>query len=101
MAVQLQRRRFTVEDFHKMLDAGIFDEDDRVELIDGEIVQMAPIKMPHALRVARLNALFFRRLGEQVVIWPQNPVRLWSDTEVYPDVALLRPRDYSHDQDNP
>jgi len=101
MAVQLDKRLFTVQEYHKMLDAGILDEDDRVELIDGEIVEMAPIHMPHALRVARLNELFFRRLGGQALIWPQNPIRLSADTEVQPDVALLKPRDYSQDQDNP
>ena len=58
MVTQYARRRFTVNEYHKMGEAGILDEDDRVELLDGEIVQMSPINVPHAVCVDRLNMLF-------------------------------------------
>ena len=59
MAVPLTRRRFTVDEYYRMADAGIFSEDDRVELIDGEIVQMGPIGENHAGHVDRADLAFF------------------------------------------
>jgi Uma2 family endonuclease len=92
MAVQLQRHLFTVDEYHRMAQAGIFAEDDRVELIDGEIVQMAPIGNRHAACVRRLNRLFSRLVGEQAIVDVQNPVRVGEQSEPQPDVVLLRPR---------
>ena len=93
MAVELKRRRFTIEEFQRMGEAGILDEDERVELIEGEIVEMTPIGPPHASTVARLNALFAARLGGRVIVWPQNPLVLRRQTSQFqPDLALLRPR---------
>ena len=93
MAVELKRRRFTIEEFQRMGEAGILDEDERVELIEGEIVEMTPIGPPHASMVARLNALFAARLGGRVIVWPQNPLVLRRQTSQFqPDLALLRPR---------
>ena len=76
-----------------MGEAGIFGEDDRVELIDGEIVEMAPIGPLHAGCVNRLTRLFTSRLGERAVVTVQNPIRLGRLSEPQPDLALLRPRD--------
>ena len=93
MAVELKRRLFTVEEFQRMAEAGILDEDERVELIEGEIVEMTPIGPPHASVVARINALFAARLGARVIVWPQNPFVLRPQTSQFqPDLALLRPR---------
>ena len=58
----IRRRRFTVDDYHRMADAGVLGEDDRVELLDGEIVEMTPIGPPHASTVARLNALLMNEI---------------------------------------
>jgi Uma2 family endonuclease len=91
MGVQLSRRLFTVEEYHQMGQAGIFTEGDRVELIDGEIVEMAPIGSRHAACVARLTALFSRVQGRSIV-WVQNPIRLGEHSEPQPDVAILRLR---------
>jgi Uma2 family endonuclease len=55
MAMELQRYRFTVDEYHKMGDAGIFTEDDRVELIDGEIIEMSPVNWPHIMCVDLLT----------------------------------------------
>ncbi|HHW44328.1 Uma2 family endonuclease [Desulfofundulus thermobenzoicus] len=92
MSVPLVRRRFTVEDYHRMGEAGIFSENDRVELIEGEIVEMTPIGSRHAGYVDRLVRIFFRALGDRVQVRVQNPVRLGKHSEPQPDVALLKPR---------
>lgn len=71
---------------------GVFGEDDRVELLEGEIVEMAPIGSRHAGCVNRLTRVFTERLQGRAVVAVQNPVRLGAHTEPQPDVALLRPR---------
>lgn len=91
MARQVARRVFTVGEFHRMGEAGIFSEDDRVELLDGEIVEMTPIGSRHAATVARLTALF-ACAGNRAIVWVQNPIRLDEHCEPQPDVALLKPR---------
>ena len=63
MAVALQRRLFTADEFQRMGEAGIFDEDERIELLEGEIVAMSPIGSPHAWCVNRLGQIF-ARLGD-------------------------------------
>ena len=91
MSVQLLRRKFTVEQYHKMAESGILTENDRVELIQGEIVEMSPIGRHHAACVRRLVRLFTQRLGERTILSPQNPVELDDFSEPQPDVALLQP----------
>jgi hypothetical protein len=91
MGVQVQRRLFTVEEYHRMAEAGILSEDDRVELIEGELVAMSPIGSRHAACVARLTALLFPVEGRGI-LWVQNPIRLGARSEPQPDVALLRYR---------
>ncbi len=92
MTIEVKRRRFTVDDYYRMAEVGILTEDDRVELLDGEIVEMSPIGSDHAGHVKRLNTLFTSRLGARVVVSVQDPVRLSRHSEPQPDVALLRPR---------
>lgn len=101
MAVQLDRHRFSVDEYNKMVESGILSEDDRVELIEGEIVDMAPIGIRHAQCVDNLNRVLSRILAEKTIVRVQNPMRLDHHTEVQPDVALLRLRDYSKDQEHP
>jgi Uma2 family endonuclease len=72
---------------------GILTEDDRVELIEGEVIQMPPIGSPHAACVDRLNRLFSRRVGNEAIVRVQNPVQLSATSEPQPDLAILRPRD--------
>jgi Uma2 family endonuclease len=92
VAVRGPRRRITIDEYHRMGDAGVLTEDDRVELLDGEIVRMSPIGTPHASTVARLNNLFFRRFGKHATIWVQNPIVLDRWSEPQPDVCVLAPR---------
>jgi len=91
MAGTLTRHRFTVEQYEELVEAGILTEDDRVELVRGEIVEKMTIGPAHAASVNRLNRLFQRRLGDSALVAVQNPVRL-ADSEPEPDLALLKPR---------
>jgi Uma2 family endonuclease len=98
MAVQLQRKLFTTDEYHQMIRAGVFAEDDRLELIEGEIAEMSPISPEHAGCVKRLNRLFAHTLGDRVLMSVQDPIRLGQRSEPQPDLALLRPRaDYYAD----
>ena len=92
MAVQLLRRRFTVHEYHLMGQAGILVEDDRLELLEGEIVELAPIGSRHQAAVNRLNALFSSRLAAGALVNVQGPVRLGDHSEPQPDVMLVRRR---------
>lgn len=84
--------RFTVDEYHRMGEAGIFHEDDRVELLDGQIVEMTPIGVRHAACVKRLTALFARLAGHRATLSIQDPLVLDTHQEPQPDVALLRYR---------
>lgn len=90
MAVEPRDRRFTVDEYHRMAEAGIIGPDERVELIDGRIVAMNPIGSPHAWCVKRVNRAF-ARLGDRVMLSIQDPLRLDDNGEPEPDVAVLRP----------
>jgi hypothetical protein len=65
MSVQVARRYFTVEEYHRMGQAGVFSEDDRIELIEGEILKTSPIGSRHAAIVNRLSTQFTVRLSRQ------------------------------------
>lgn len=101
MAAQVARRMFTTDEFHRMGEAGILSEDDRVELIEGEIVQMSPIGSPHASCVDRLNALFTRRFGRRAIVRVQSPIVLSRHSEPQPDLAILKPRADFYAQKHP
>lgn len=93
MATQVEpevaRRRFTADDLLRMGEAGILGERERVELIEGEIVEMSPIGEPHARCVDRLAAFLIRRLPDEVMVRVQGPVRLSEITEPLPDLAVI------------
>ncbi|HET8644748.1 MAG TPA: Uma2 family endonuclease, partial [Vicinamibacteria bacterium] len=93
----MTRRRFTVDEYHRMAKAGILHEDDRVELIEGEIIQMAAIGSRHAARVNYVAEQFVTALTGRAIVSIQNPVRLGRRTEPEPDLALLRPRPDRYD----
>jgi Uma2 family endonuclease len=94
MSEQLTRRRFTVEEYHRMGEAGILSEGDRLELITGDIVVREPIGAYHAGTVARLIRLWTSRVGDRAIVNIQNPVQFpREDSELQPDVVLLRSRE--------
>jgi Uma2 family endonuclease len=101
MTLQLLRRKFTVEQYHKMIESGILTEDDRVELIRGEIIEMSPIGTKNAACVKCLNQLLSRKLWDRVLIAIQDPIELNDNLEPQPDVALLKPREDFYETAHP
>jgi Uma2 family endonuclease len=99
--IDVARRLFTVEEYHRMAEAGILGTDERVELIEGEIVHMAPIGPRHIGCVINATRLFITRLGDRAVVSPQNPVVMPPRSEPQPDLLLLRPRDVSYSRELP
>jgi Uma2 family endonuclease len=87
------RRQFTVQDYARMRETGILTEDDRVELLDGEIYLMSPLGSLHIAIVNRLTKLLMRLAGDDAIVSIQNSVQLNDYSEPQPDVALLSPRD--------
>lgn len=93
MSVLPQRRLFTVEEYERMVEAGILHEDDRVELIEGEIVEMTPINPPHFGTVNRVTELLIGHLRGRATVAVQGPVRLFPRSMPEPDFSVLVPRD--------
>ena len=101
MSVQVARRYFTVDEYHRMGEAGVFSENDRVELIEGEILKMSPIGSRHAASVKRTARLFNNLLGDRVIVSVQDPIVLDDFSEPQPDIALVKPRDDSYGAAHP
>jgi Uma2 family endonuclease len=101
MSVQIVRHPFTVADFARMREAGILTEDDRVELIDGEVRAMSPIGPIHAAIVKRLNTLLSRSLPDTLILSVQDPIHLNDYSEPQPDLAVLQYRDDFYAQAHP
>jgi len=85
-------RKFTVDEYSKLAEVGIWGEDDRVEPIEGELVLNLPVGSRHAACVNRLTHLLMQRVRGQAIVSVQNPIRLSERSEPQPDLALLRPR---------
>src|SRR5437764_2799654 len=92
MSVQPQRYHFNVDDYYRMADAGVFPIDARVELIDGEVIEMSPIGNRHAAGVDRLNTVLNGVFKGKVIVRVQGPIRLNDFSEPQPDISLLKPR---------
>ena len=92
-----EHRKFTVDEYYRMAEVGILRPDERVELIDGEIILMAPMGNPHATGVRRLERVWHDTAGNAVTVSGQCPIRLSEYADPEPDVAILRYRedDYS------
>jgi len=84
------RHRLTVADYHRLGEAGVLGEDDRVELLEGQLVDMSPIGPRHALAVDVLNELLVVAAAGRAAVRVQNPVVLDDTSEPRPDFALLR-----------
>jgi Uma2 family endonuclease len=91
MPTQIARRRFTVEEYYRMAEAGILGPGDRVELIGGEVIEKVAIGPRHAACVRASSYVLQPALGARAIVQVQGPVRLGSDDEPGPDLAVLRP----------
>lgn len=92
MSLQLPRRPFTTAEYHRLIELGIFTEDDRLELLEGEIIEMSPIGPRHVACVNRLNTLLSSQVGAMAIVSVQNPIQLDDDSEPQPDLVLLKSR---------
>jgi hypothetical protein len=86
--IRAEKRCFKVGEYNRMGEAGVFSEDDRIELVEGEVFEVTPIGRRHASCVRRLTETF--RRCSQVILWVRNPIQLNVFNEVQPDVALLK-----------
>jgi Uma2 family endonuclease len=87
-----QKHSISAEEYLRMGEAGVFAPDARLELIEGEIIEMAPIGPPHLSRVNMLTRFFVQRVGANAIVSVQNSLALAERSVPQPDLALLRPR---------
>lgn len=100
MAV-ITTHRFTVADYHRMAEAGVFRPGQRVELLNGEIRDMLPPGPGHSGGVNRLAHLFTHKGQGRFLVWNQSPLALSEDSEPQPDVMLVKPREDFYSQQHP
>ncbi len=84
------RRKITVKEYDQMYEAGIFQPDERLELINGEIIKMPPMNAPHIAYVAILTELLVKKLAQRAIIFTQLPIVLNDDSEPEPDISVLK-----------
>ena len=96
-----QRHAISAEEYLRMGEGGVFAPEARLELIEGEIVEMAPVGSPHAGMVKILNRLFGRLAGDQAIISVQDPLVIGDRSVPQPDLVLLRPRADSYTRSHP
>lgn len=98
MTFSVKPRLLTTEEYHKMAEVGILTHEDKVELIDGKILEMSPIGSRHAAYVNKINALLIRLIPEEYIISIQNPIIAGPHSEPEPDIAVLQPKEdlYEH-----
>ena len=89
MAIERRRRRFTVDEYARMVDAGVLTEEDRTELLAGEVVEMSPIGIRHMHCTNRTGKVVGRALGDDLILSVQNPIRLSRDGMPQPDLAVF------------
>lgn len=90
MSVQLAKRPITVDEYHRMTEVGILTENDKVELIQGEIIKKSPIGSKHAAFVNRFTNILKEHPGNRAIVSVQNPLRINDLNEPEPDVAILK-----------
>ncbi|MDQ2787024.1 MAG: Uma2 family endonuclease [Chloroflexota bacterium] len=94
MALPMPHDRFTVAEYERMIAGGILTEDDRVELIEGEIIAMSPVGSRHFECVTNLLELIIGRKPDTVRVTMQNPIRLLDESEPEPDLTIMRAKRY-------
>lgn len=98
MTFSVKPRLLTIDEYHKMAEAGILTQEDRVELIEGKILEMSAIGSLHAAYVNKITALLIRLLPEAYIVNIQNPIIVGPQSEPEPDIAVLQPSpdSYAH-----
>ena len=94
------KRTFTADEFFRLAELGFFDENERLELLEGEIYQLLPINPPHASAVARFSQRFILAFASRAIVWIQSSVRLGASVP-QPDLALLTPKTDYYASANP
>jgi Uma2 family endonuclease len=97
MHIEAEKRLFTRDDLSRMYEAGILDEDERVELIDGEIIKMSNPGRRHVACTNRTNKIFIQAFGDRAIVSIQNPFVLDIYNEPKPDVVVVKPREDFYD----
>lgn len=92
MIQEPRSRRFTTDEYHWMGRVGILTEDDRVELIDGEIIELPPIGDRHSASCSKLNRFISVGVGEAAIVRVQDPIKIGPHSEPQPDVAVVSAR---------
>jgi Uma2 family endonuclease len=98
-AVLLPRYKLTVSDYHRMINAGILSGSDRVELIEGDLIEMSPARPEHADYVDFIGETIKAQTDRKVRL--QNPITLPEHSEPEPDIALVKPRRYTNAHPGP
>lgn len=101
MLAEIQRKKFTTDEYHQLIETGLLKEGDRVELLEGEIINMAAMGSFHAGCVNRLTHLFTKAFSGEAIISVQNPISISKYSEPEPDFALLRPREDFYTESHP
>jgi len=91
--VQAKLRRIRVDEYHRMIEAGILGEDEHVQLIDGLLVAMSPQGRPHSFVIQELSGLLMRALPDSFKVLVQLPLTLGDDSEPEPDLAVVEARE--------
>jgi Uma2 family endonuclease len=89
----ITKKTFNIDDYHRMAEVGIIRPDDRVELINGEIIEMSPIGNEHLGIVSRINMLLAPRLAGKYIVHVQSPVKIGNHSEPEPDLTVTPHRD--------
>jgi len=101
MTKLVQRKSFTVEEYHRLAEVGILTDSDRVELINGDIITMSPINSPHGGMVNRLTRTLIKLLGEKNTITVQNPIQIENHSEPEPDLVVAEYREDDYESNHP
>lgn len=96
-----RRHRISVEQYYRMAEAGLFAPDERVELIDGGIVDMPPMGPRHAAKLSLLADLLRAAVGDRGMVRIQLPLRLGESSEPQPDIAVVLPRGDYYERHHP
>lgn len=101
MTLRLDRRLISVSEYHKMGEVGILSEEDKVELLNGEIIYMSPINNKHSSHVRRLTALLYELIGKKATLLVQDPITIPNFSEPEPDITIAKLDANFYDTKNP